>query len=837
MLFYRRLVPPLLDSYIVREIIPPTSLGLLVFTFILLLDSIPKLLSILVSRGADLYTILRVFFNLLPSIFAVTIPMAFLLGVLLAFGRLASESEIVAMRASGISPLRLLRPVLALCLLTGGITFYVNAVALPAANQAHRELVFSLVVSKARSAVRPRVFTDDLVPQMVVYVSDIPAETVDIWNNVFIQDVRNPQKPAIILARTGHLNIDKDHKTVKLALGRGVRHNFDPAQPKSYTQERFSEAEFPLPFDEFFPKVPLSKGDREMTLPELSSKVKELRAQGKPKKEYARFAVEWHKKFAIATACLVFGVLGLALSLGSRKEARSAAFGLSIAVIFVYYVLIRLGEQAGDTGLMPPFLAMWGANIVLGTVAVGLLVLNHREAAFDPLDPAHYLAWLPQIRRGPGASAPVPGRVRVTRPGRRTTVVVRIPRFHVPLPSLLDRYIARAYLGHIGLVLAAFCAIYFLAEFMDLFDDIQQNHVKGVVVVHYYAYHIWWIAHMMAPMAVLVSVLITYGVLSRRNEITAMKAGGISLYRAAAPVLAMAALASSALYGLQEFVLPTTNRIAAMDFNVIKGRPPQSSGFLDRRWILGSDNRFYNYDYLAESKRVLTGVAEGGSRVDFSLYGLSTYDVDPSSWELVDRLYAARAVWNGSSYDLERGWRLTLVRAPARAPAPPAKDAAPPGTPADGAPRPDGPAASAIPHFQTFTSAQTREIEKPSYFNREERPSDTLGFGELRGTIASLEALGFDVIPLRVQLHRKLAFPMVAVVMTLIGIPFAFVVARRGALYGIAISIVIAIVYWATLETFQALGNNALLNPLLAAWAPNLLFGAAGLYLMLTLET
>jgi lipopolysaccharide export LptBFGC system permease protein LptF len=75
------------------------------------------------------------------------------------------------------------------------------------------------------------------------------------------------------------------------------------------------------------------------------------------------------------------------------------------------------------------------------------------------------------------------------------------------------------------------------------------------------------------------------------------------------------------------------------------------------------------------------------------------------------------------------------------------------------------------------------------------------------------------------------------VVMTLIGIPFAFVVARRGALYGIAISIVIAIVYWACLETFQALGNNALLAPLLAAWAPNLLFGAAGLYLMLTLET
>ena len=100
-----------------------------------------------------------------------------------------------------------------------------------------------------------------------------------------------------------------------------------------------------------------------------------------------------------------------------------------------------------------------------------------------------------------------------------------------------------------------------------------------------------------------------------------------------------------------------------------------------------------------------------------------------------------------------------------------------------------------------------------------------------------LEALGVDVVRLRVQLHRKLSFPLVSVVMILLGIPFAFVVGRRGALYGIGLSIVIAIVYWTVLSVFEALGSNALLPPPLAAWAPNLLFGAAGLYLMLTLDT
>src|SRR6266849_9246147 len=122
--------PRLLDRYILRE---------LVFTFILLIDQIPRLLAILVARSADLYTIVRVFLNLLPSILALTIPMAFLLGVLLAFGRLASDSEIIAFRASGVSALQLLKPVLALALLAGGVTFYVVAVALPASNQTFRE--------------------------------------------------------------------------------------------------------------------------------------------------------------------------------------------------------------------------------------------------------------------------------------------------------------------------------------------------------------------------------------------------------------------------------------------------------------------------------------------------------------------------------------------------------------------------------------------------------------------------------------------------------------------------------------------------------------------------
>jgi LPS export ABC transporter permease LptG len=390
-----------------------------------------------------------------------------------------------------------------------------------------------------------------------------------------------------------------------------------------------------------------------------------------------------------------------------------------------------------------------------------------------------------------------------------------VPRLTLRFPSLLDRYIASLWLANVALVMLAFASIYFLGEFMDLIDDFQQHRVSAGVIFHYYAFHLWQIGYLVAPVAVLVGVLVTLGLLARRNEITAMKAGGISVYRAAGPVLGMGLLASLLLYGMQEWLLPRTNKVAAMDRNVIKGRPAQSSDQFDRRWVLASDERFYNFDYIVEREsRLQHGVAEPGAGGEFSVYGFSIYDVDPRSWDLRERLYTSRAAWSPAtrSYELERGWRRT---------------------------------AGAKSSFQRFASQRVRaigsqpggEIEPPTYFKREEKPSDTMGFFELRAYIGSLAARGFDVAKLRVQLHRKLAFPMVGLVMTLLAVPFSFIVARRGALYGIGIAIVIAIVYWAVLGIFEALGNHALLHPALGAWAPNVLFGSAGLYFILTLDT
>jgi lipopolysaccharide export LptBFGC system permease protein LptF len=259
-------------------------------------------------------------------------------------------------------------------------------------------------------------------------------------------------------------------------------------------------------------------------------------------------------------------------------------------------------------------------------------------------------------------------------------------------------------------VLTAFWAIFLLA-LLDLFDDVQQNKVKSSWPTTTRSFTPS-IVHLLTPVAVLVAVLITFGVMARLQRDHGHEGGAQHLPHRL-PALTLSALICFGMFEAAEYLLPTSTK-NGKQVNVIKGKPPQSSNTNEHRWILGSDGRVYNFDYLQR------GDALGN--VPTSLYGLSIYDVDPATWQLRDRLYAARAVWNSVGYNLERGWRWTFL------------------------PRPT---------FHEFAEARTQYIEGPSYFAREERASETMSFGELRAHIGTLEA--GVVTKLRVELHRKIA--------------------------------------------------------------------------------
>ena len=634
----------------------------------------------------------------------------------------------------------------------------------------------------------PRVFNDDLIPGIVIYVSDMPAAQGGQWNDVFMYDDRDKRRPerdpgAAAAGSTSTRRPRRSRSTCRRASSTPST----ALDPTGYDWLTFESRNFPLPFEQFFPILPLAKGDREMSLGELQAMTRKLRAERRYP-EIGRYQVEFHKKFAIAAACVVFGLLGLGLSLGSKKEARSAAFGLSLAVIFIYYVLIRLGEQAGDTGMLAPWVAMWSANIVLGIVALVLLVLNHREAAFDPLDPTHYRALVPQ-------HAPAAGRrpVPVRKPGApaaawwccgspasscpcrgSSTATSRAPTWQVragggrllvavrarPLHGPVRRHPGQQGQGHGGPALLR------LLQPADRAPD-DAGGGAGVRARH---------LRRAQP--------------AQRDH--GHEGGGHQrLPRHPARAGPGPAGGGGDVRGLGV-------RAAADE--------PREGARLQRHQGPAPD--------LGQPARAAVGAGQRQPALPLRLHAERSRRSRSTACPSSTSTRRAGTCTTGSTRRARPGtaWATTSSAAGA---APSAKRPLP---------------------ASSRRRARARSSRRATSSRRSRRRTRCAS-RELREHIATLEALGLDVVALQVKLHGKVAFPFVCLVMTLLGIPFAFVVARRGALYGIGLSIFIAIVYWATLHIFDALGANAVLPPMLAAWAPNLAFGAAGLYLMLTLET
>ena len=777
----------ILDRYTLREIGPTFSLGLGVFTFVFLLNEILRYAQILVTQGASFRDVFAILANLLPSVLCLTIPMGVLLGILIALGRLAADSEITALRASGVSLYGLLRPILTAAFLAWAATSYLIINVLPDSNQAVRTLIFQVIASNARTDVRPRVFYDTLFPNFMFLVMDTPSGSRD-WSNIFLADVSSPMAPRITLAKSGQLIVDSEKRTVNFYLRDGEGHQVTYNHPGEYDLQTFSETVLPLANETFFPpeNTNVPRGAREMGLGQLYESYRES--------SLPVYLVEIHKKFSIPFACFVFAVLGLALGVRNRREGRSWGFVVSIAVIFVYYVLIQVGDGMATQGNLSPWLAMWVPNVVLGVAGLVLLKRHAREAS--PALPnivQGVNAALRGLRRvvGLGTQAPVRHASAVRR-GSRPVVVIRIPRMVIRFPNTLDRYVSREFVHYFLLVLLALVVVYILGLLVDVIPSAVENRVGGGLVLNYVMNELPQVFFHMLPLATLMATLINFALLSKTSELIAAKAGGVSMYRLAIPVALIGFLVSLSCFAIQEYLVPYTNRRAAELRDEIKGRPVQTYNLLNRRWMLGQGERIYNYAYYDPPQRLFSGLA--------------VYEFDPDRFSLTERFYAQTAVWDpgSSSWSLKDGW---LRRFGERA------------------------------GIERFEEHNLRSMEPPEYFTKERRESSQMTYLELDEYIDELSQAGFDVVPLKVALHSKVSFPLAALVTLLIGVPFSFSPGKKGALYGIGIAIVVGLTYYVTTRVFAFMGDSAILPPLMAAWAPNLLFGIAALYALFTVRT
>ena len=468
----------------------------------------------------------------------------------------------------------------------------------------------------------------------------------------------------------------------------------------------------------------------------------------------------------------------------------------TLALVVVYYSLSLIGIALGRQNWIPAFLAVWMANLLFA--AGGLFLLWQMASGGRVL--SAIIAWSSRFQR----AEPGPKAKSIARPLSgllsRFQSRPRQAKARNVFPRILDEYVVREFLNIFVLVLAGFVMLILVFTVFDLLKDILSHDIGWFTLGEYLINLTPSMIYTITPLAVLIAVLVTFGVLNRNSEIIAMKATGISLYRLVIPIVSIALILSVSLFLFDQFYLPQANRRQEALRNIIKGRPPQTVLHPEQNWIFGKP-------HPGEPGRIFYYKFFDPGRNEFA--NLSLFEFDPATFALSRRIFAARAVWDErtASWLFLNGWQRDIT----------------------------GPN---VNEYREFTQTTFTEIhEDPSYFKKESLQAQEMNFSQLDRYIGDLQQSGFDTMRLRVELWHKLAYPLMTVVMAVLAIPFALSMGRRGSLTGIAVAIAVTLVYIVFNDLFEGLGNVNYLPAALAAWSSDLLFGLVGGYLLLRTPT
>ena len=783
--------------YILREITGYALLGGVLFTFILFMRYLLPLMELAVRGVASPGDIARIVLYLLPNFLTLTIPMAVLVGILLGLSRLAADSEVTAMRASGIGILAFVRIVAIFAVLCWIAGLANSLFVAPRAAQAVLNYEEQSRSSQATVEVQPRVFYEDF-KNYVLYAQDVlpGANGTALWRHVFLADLTNPASPHIITANQASV-ISNTPQTLRMELAGGSRHDISLSNPDQYDISTFISTELPIQTGQQEEDSHLSRRDTPIHALGMAELWQRSRGGGDAARPYL---IELHYRFAFPTACLVLMLVGVPIGLSSKRGGKGSGFVVTILLVLLYYVLSIMGVALARQGKVPAALGVWGANIIFMFAGV-MLIQQLARGGFA----LNLFAAIGQ------AVTQIAQAITDKRTSNAQTVgsganMQRLRRaLRIRFPLILDEYVIGSFLRNFLLVLAILVVLFLIFTFFELIGDILRYHTPLSIIGAYLLNLVPFVLYNVTPVCSLVAVLITFGSLNRSSELTAMTSTGTSLYRIVTPVLLVATLLSAALFLFDESYLPSANRRQEALLSVIRGKPAQTFLRPDRKWMSGQTTSTTTGE--TEPTRIFYYQFFDPDRNEFA--NLTVFEFQPGTFNLTRRIFAQSATWDGrvNRWDFDNGWVRTF-------------------------------SGDSVSTYQTFTTDTFPEIhEQPSYFKKEDRPSEEMSYGELSDYISDLRQSGFDTTQLRVQLSRKVAYPLITLVMAILAIPFALYAGKRGGLAGIGTAIGVAITYWVVAAVFENLGNVNSLPAVLAAWSPDILFAIAGSYLLLRTPT
>ncbi len=778
----------ILSRVVFREILSSAALGTVLFTFVLFLHNLDRLFALLVRSSATPLVVAKLFIFAIPATIPFSLPLGVLVGVLLALSRMSADGEIIAMRAAGVPSVTVSRPVLLFSFLGMIATALATLWITPLTLKLTSDMAKDLAAAQLTTEIQPRIFEEQF-PNTVLYVDEVVTGIQVVWRRVLIADVTSPEDleaqhkdrgegPKITVASEAIATADPEHNRIQLNM-KDVRTIYRDKDGKVISESTpvgvvALQAQKPS-------ELHLNHEVTEIDTGPLYKRV--YRDQSKlTHDEWVEAAIELHKRFAIPFACVLLAVVGIPLGVSSRKGGKSTAFVMTVLLAFCYYTsLISLIGLAKKGSLSVP-IAVWTPDVAFALT--GLLLLTQLERPGD----RDVIGWLRSLftaiskRWGRHSS----GRVGLS--------IESLRRFGLR-PMLIDAYVLNGFIFYFVGTLAALVLLTEVFTFFELVSDMIKNQIAMSKMLDYLYNLAPKLIYDETPISVVVASLICFGVLTKNNEVTAFKAGGVSVHRLALPVLFAAAVISMLLFTFDHYYIPGANRRQEALRSEIKKKPIQTYLRPDRQWVYGMGPRIYNYRYLDPRDAIMSKV--------------NVYELDTSNFRVVHQISADRAVWVPSlkTWIFVKGLSNVTDRADNEKPS-------------------------------LFEEASFKElVEPPTWFVKEEKQYKEMNFRELARYIRELKASGLDTIRLQVQYHKKFAVPLFALIMAVLSIPFAFVAGSRGAMTGVGISFGITIAYFTVGTLFEQIGNLNQLPPAMAAWSPDVIFALAGLYFMARMKT
>jgi lipopolysaccharide export system permease protein len=851
----------ILSRYILKEHIGPFIFALVVTLFVLIIDLVPNIVDLIIGKNLDALTVLWVFVLNLAWMAALAVPMACLIATLMAFGRLSSDMEVLAMKTSGINVLRMIFPILLAATILGAGLVWFNNDVLPSANHKARVLMGDIRIMRPTLSIQSNIFIND-IPGYFILIGDIDHETSRI-RDVLIYDQRYSNIDRTITADRGYLEFLEGGQVLSFELEDGEIYESNENDPQRYKRILFKRQVFNIrDVDRELRKTSSShRGDREMSTAEMLAETKTIKENmqrykdenqklilsyqdpNKVLKEVAPprredkledsapikvshvinaltnirntrnmlnnnfrkirqlkksvdvYLLEVHKKFSIPAACVVFVLIGAPLGMLSRKGGMGTAIGISVGLFMVYWAFLIGGEELSDRAFVSPSVAMWAPNILIG--AIGLLLLYQlvtERSLLHPLTGFHnrkigiiISGWLEKMGKM------MKGEMIKRETGHKSKALWRK---HIRPIKIIDSYLLGKFIKAIILSLIIFVILMHLVHLIEHLDTYIDKHASILDVIMFYLYYTPFIIVLTIPVAVLLGAIFTVGLMARRNELLAIKASGVSLWRVALPLMIAGLIISISVFVASEKILPYTNqRKSELRYAEIEKNPNYSEEYYTNFHRRGDYGRIFNFKLYNPNQLV-------GKNIQIQTYNDN---------RLMESIDAAELAWKDTTWVAYNGTRTIFSSAEQ----PQKHD-------------------SIIP-FDTLRL--TYLTEKPQRFTRRKIDPRDFGYDQsipsLKEEIANREKNGIDSTPEKVYVMFKYSLPLTSFIIVLIAVPLAADRRRSSPAIGFAFAIGISFTYMILFEVFRTLGTSGRLSPALSAWSINAIFFLIGIVMMI----